>query len=134
MFKEFPPKLGDSLPGATKRFHVLEKRFTKDTNFKITYQRAFQEYFKLNHIEKIENIEFDQPVNYFAYQRVIKSSSLTTKLRIVFDGSQVTSNGKSELINNELWLTGPFKTELFIKSQESIFFSFYLLSSGTKPI
>ena len=44
MFKEFPPKLDDSLPGAIKRFHVLEKK--KKKKKKIISKLLTKEHFK----------------------------------------------------------------------------------------
>lgn len=48
---------------------------------------------------------------YLAHQAVIKDSSLTTKLRIVFDGSAKKTTGISL---NEVLMTGPTVQDKFI--------------------
>lgn len=48
--------------------------------------------------------EFNSGKYYLPHQAVVRDCSLTTKLRVVFDASAKTSNGKSL---NDIMLTGP---------------------------
>lgn len=65
------------------------------------------EYLNLNHMELIPEHEIDKnPAEcfYFPHHAVIKESSTTTKLRVVFDGSMKTLSGVS--LNDKL-MAGP---------------------------
>lgn len=57
------------------------------------------------------NNDTDESSYYLSHFGVVKESSITTKLRVVFDGSCKTTNGTSL---NDLQLTGPtIQQELF---------------------
>jgi hypothetical protein len=69
---------------------------------KITYSQVIQEYLELNHISPV-----DDPIDngfYMPHHAVVKSSSSTTKIRVVFDASNKSSTGVSL---NDLLLVGP---------------------------
>lgn len=83
-FKETLDELGDSKQVAESRLFALERRFEKDERLKTMYTDFMQEYETLKHMTKtdIENVAFFLP-----HHPVIRESSETTKLRVVFDGS-----------------------------------------------
>ncbi|KAJ8974401.1 hypothetical protein NQ317_011245, partial [Molorchus minor] len=62
-----------------------------------------EEYKSLGHMSKIEN-ETEAPNYYFPYHAVYKDDSITTKIRIVFNGSAKSSSGYSL---NDLQFIGP---------------------------
>ncbi|KAG5318567.1 SETMR methyltransferase, partial [Acromyrmex heyeri] len=76
-----------------KRLTSLEHKLNADETLKIEYARVFEEYLKLKHMSLINNPEDDG--FYMSHHAVIKDSSSTTKVRIVFDVSAKTSNGIS---------------------------------------
>ena len=53
---------------------------------------------------KVESITLPQTSYFLPHQPIIKDSSTTTKLRVVFDGSQKTTTGVSL---NDIQFTGP---------------------------
>ena len=107
--------LGRSRNMALSRFLQLEKRFKNDSNLFQQYSDCIAEYIKLGHLIEVNTSESDcetiQPnssvnysCNYLPHHAVVKTSSTTTKLRVVFDASAKTNNGMSL---NDTLLTGP---------------------------
>ena len=71
------------------------------------YTKALQEYVELGHAEPVTAGELNKPESttyYLPSHGVVKQSSTTTKLRVVFDASAKTTSGIS--LNNTL-LPGP---------------------------
>ncbi|CAG7786272.1 unnamed protein product, partial [Allacma fusca] len=98
--------LGNSKFMATKRFHSLEMKFSRNSDLKVQYTKAIHELLADGHLEEVPRSEFNIPddeVYYLPHHPVMKESS-TTKLRIVFDASAKTSSGVSL---NEQLLVGP---------------------------
>lgn len=91
-------KLGDSFTMARKRYFNLEKRFEKDPELFIQYKGFINEYVHLGHARYIplsiknKNNEFKY---FLPHHCVLREESLTTKLRVVFDGSMKTTSGYS---------------------------------------
>lgn len=100
-----PEKLGDSLDIAKKRFFSLERKFQKDPELKSKYSEFIHEYISLDHMRKV-NPEHDPAKIFYVmpHHGVKKESSLTTKLRVVFDASCPTTSGVSF---NQLQAVGP---------------------------
>ncbi|XP_065356195.1 uncharacterized protein LOC135950588 [Calliphora vicina] len=101
------PELGESYTGALRRFYTMERKFKSNINLKIAYSDFMSEYISLGHMEPVPNNEINRPaakVYYLPHHAVLKDTSLTTKLRVVFDGSSKSSNGQS--LNDNL-LRGP---------------------------
>ncbi|XP_062533922.1 uncharacterized protein LOC134202935, partial [Armigeres subalbatus] len=91
-------KLGDSLVAATRRLRFMERRFDNDSGFKQRYVSFMQEYQELGHMKIVPQEEIDVDCSqsyYLPHHGVIKEESATTKLRVVFDGSAVTTSGTS---------------------------------------
>src|SRR5699024_3285204 len=95
-FKNTPPQLGLSHNMALKRFKSLEKKFSNDPQFKQQYINFIREYLDLEHMELVppaEAASFEPSSSfYLSHHGVIKLSSSTTRLRVVFDGSAKSSN------------------------------------------
>jgi len=60
------------------------------------------EYLELGHMEEAQDT--DCPKYYLPHHSVFKSNSLTTKMRVVFDGSATSKSGHSL---NDILLCGP---------------------------
>ncbi|XP_014214634.1 uncharacterized protein LOC106643863 [Copidosoma floridanum] len=94
-------ELGESCSQALNRFYSLERKFKVNPNFKVEYEKVMQEYIDLNHMSLANDTVGGY---YLPHHAIIKSSSETTKLRVVFDASAKTSTGISL---NEVLLVGP---------------------------
>lgn len=107
--------LGRSKDIALRQFLQLEKRFARDENLKREYVKCINEYLQLNHAQVMSDTESDHLVInengqhsytscYLPHHPVIKMSSTTTRLRVVFNAAKPTSNGKSL---NSIMFPGP---------------------------
>lgn len=98
-------QLGESRSTATQRLHQLERRLSKDNKLKDSYIKFMREYRELGHMTLNAPTTNSQKQRYYIpHHAVIKESSSTTKLRVVFDASCKSNNGLSL---NELLLIGP---------------------------
>lgn len=117
--------LGESRDQAIDRFLRLEKTLGKNTELYSEYKKFMSEYLSLGHMKLVKpgktedgNIIERNVVNtinskvtlskipeyFLPHHAVLKSSSLTTKLRVVFDGSAKTTTGISI---NDTQIAGP---------------------------
>ncbi|XP_017472295.1 PREDICTED: uncharacterized protein LOC108363441 [Rhagoletis zephyria] len=103
-FKMSPSALGQSYDLALRRFRSLELRFRKDTTLHLQYKEFVNEFIFLSYMEPISDVDLSVPHYFIPHHHVLKPSSSTTKLRVVFDASSKTSSGVSL---NELLLVGP---------------------------
>lgn len=100
-----PCELGDSRTVAEKRFMQVERKLLRSPDLHRQYCEFMREYERLNHMEKIEEEEECNAPEYFLpHHAVIKSSSTTTRLRVVFDASAKTT---SDLSLNDIQMVGP---------------------------
>ncbi|XP_068972383.1 uncharacterized protein [Bombus flavifrons] len=111
-FNETTPSLGSSKAMAMKRLTSLCRRFQRDKQFEADYHAVIQEYLELGHMTKITTDHYTDDGYFLTHHGVIKESSQTTKLRVVFDGSAPTTTGVSL---NDVLHTGP-------KLQDDLFF------------
>lgn len=86
-FARDPHVLGDSRQMAQRRILNWEKRFAKESGLAQRYNTFMAEYLSMDHME-VADPEYSGPVYYLPHQAVLKAESLTTKLRVVFDGLQ----------------------------------------------
>ncbi|XP_060878971.1 uncharacterized protein LOC132951187 [Metopolophium dirhodum] len=94
--KETISEIGETLPMAIARFLNVEKRLQHDEHLKNEYIRFMNEYIKMGHmVEVLENSVQTQNHFYLPHHSVIKASSLTTKVRVVFDASAKSASGVS---------------------------------------
>lgn len=110
-FKNNIVDLGDSSKNALKRFLSLERKFIQDPEFQEAYTQSFRENLNSNIIEKVPVDESNvQSTFYLPHWAVIKKPK-PSKVRIVFDGSAKSTNGRS--LNDNL-MTGPnLQNDLF---------------------
>lgn len=106
-------KLGFSEKEATKRFYALENRLRKNPELRKAYTAFMDDYENSGHMSKIcaWPVPDNKEIYYLPHHPVIREESMTTKLRVVFDGSAKTSLGTS--LNDKL-LAGPnLQQEIF---------------------
>lgn len=126
-------KLGDSYNNALQRFQKLEHKFKQNPSLKMEYYNFIQEYLELGHMTPLNHDDLSVPSSntfYLPHHAVIKESSLTTKLRVVFDGSAKTTNGLSL---NDTLLVGPtVQQDLFSILLRFRLHNFIIMSDITK--
>lgn len=108
-FKKSPTCLGNSVNSALSRFQNLEKKLAYNLSLKNSYIQFMNEYKILGHMKKIEKCIDNTHCYYFPHHTVLKTDSLTTKCRVVFDGSTVTDNGLS---TNNIQYIGSIQDDL----------------------
>lgn len=110
-FNDKLKNLGESKELAINRFKALERKLLKNPNLQRNYSGFMREYEELGHMTEIKTMN-DQNLYYFLpHHAVVRESSLTTKTRVVFDGSMKTSSGLSL---NDVQHVGPtIQNELF---------------------
>lgn len=107
--------LGLSEFSALQQFYHLEKRLNSNVEFKSQYRDFMSEYLNLGHMEEVHNPKLNDnqydKTCFLPHHAVIKESSTTTKVRVVFNASSKTS---SHLCLNDVLLNGPtIQNDLF---------------------
>ncbi|XP_055543376.1 uncharacterized protein LOC129728925 [Wyeomyia smithii] len=98
-------RLGESRDIAFRRLQGTERRLARDESLHEQYTNFMQEYLQLGHMRKVEEAEVETIKRcYLPHHPVVKESSTTTKVRVVFDASCKTTSGESL---NDLLLVGP---------------------------
>ncbi|XP_049877906.1 uncharacterized protein LOC126375107 [Pectinophora gossypiella] len=112
-FKDVPPiNLGCSKSIAVSRLQQMEKRFIRNSQFKDEYIQFMKQYESANHMIKAPVNESDT-INlpyYLPHHAVLRPTSLSTKLRVVFDGSAAPEKGNS--LNDELLVGPPLQQDI----------------------
>jgi Pao retrotransposon peptidase/Protein of unknown function (DUF1759)/Family of unknown function (DUF5641)/Integrase zinc binding domain/Putative peptidase (DUF1758) len=103
-FKQNRKPLGDSKNQAIARFHQIERKFEREPEYKRMYHQFINEYLELGHMKKSNVNGTTQESYYIPHHAVLKESSTTTKLRVVFDASSKSKNGENL---NQQCHTGP---------------------------
>ncbi|XP_036317858.1 uncharacterized protein LOC118732860, partial [Rhagoletis pomonella] len=111
-FKTAPSVLGNSYENAKKRFLLLERRLSRNTELKQMYENFMKEYEDLGHMSRVVDVELSNPHFVIPHHCVMRPESTTTKLRVVFDGSASTSSCKS--LNEILMVGATIQQELII--------------------
>lgn len=111
---DYEIKLGQSYSIAINRFQSLERKLTQNPELKEKYSKFMTEYIDLGHMSEINfsDVNFSRSHYFLPHHAVFKESSLTTKLRVVFDASSKTTSGVSL---NDVLKIGPV-------IQDSLFF------------
>ena len=86
--------LGSSRHIAISRLQSLERKFFKDEEYAVAYKATIKDYFDAGHLRPVTDNNVDS-ICYLPHHGVIKQSSTSTKLRVVFDASAKTSSGHS---------------------------------------
>lgn len=102
-FNEKKHDLGESFNVAERRLYSLEKKLSRDPQLKQQCSLFMHEYTQLGHMTELHDADIHQGY-YLPHHAVLKNDSVTTKLRVAFDGSARTSTGLSL---NECQFNGP---------------------------
>lgn len=96
-FRESCADLGNNRTLALKRFYMLEKRLERNNELKQQYADFIAEYEALGHCREVyeKNDPIGQQCYYLPHHAVLKPSSSTTKLRVVFDATAKPSKAIS---------------------------------------
>lgn len=95
-FIEYPPPLGESRHLALKRLTQLESRLAKSTQLRSDYNEAMYDYLDSGHMNRVETTATNDTSSYYIpHHAVLKPGSTTTKVRVVYDASSTSTNGKS---------------------------------------
>ncbi|GFW60871.1 DUF1758 domain-containing protein [Trichonephila clavipes] len=91
----------------------MERRFQVDKDFERQYKNFMIEYESLGHMMPVENNEksMDPKIYFLPHHAVMKGDSVSTNLRVVFDGTCKPSNGNS--INSILGIGKMLQPNLF---------------------
>ncbi|XP_069968952.1 uncharacterized protein [Bactrocera oleae] len=103
-FKDDPTCLGESYTTALRRFNAQERRLAKSPQLKAHYVEFMSDYESLGHMSVVKNPTLSKPHYYIPHHCVLKPTSTTTKLRVVFDASCQTTSQKSL---NDIQMVGP---------------------------
>lgn len=111
-FRQDPDRkltLGRSRYLAVASMLQLERRFSRNVDLHARYVKCIQEYLDLGHMVPVDPSELSQDNSsyrscYLPHHAVLKESSTTTKLRVVFDASRKTASGTSL---NDALMVGP---------------------------
>ena len=106
-FKDNATLLGDSFQQAKCRLDTLLRRLIRDESLYARYTAFIKEFLDLGHMEQTPELEI--PIEssksfYLPHHCVLKESSTTTNLRVVFDASAKTTSGVSP---NDNLMFGP---------------------------
>ncbi|XP_072400318.1 uncharacterized protein [Diabrotica undecimpunctata] len=139
-----PTLLGDSKEKAIQRFLSLEKRFKSNTIFYNLYKQFIQDYIQLGHMTKISVDNLTSSHYYLPHHAVLKETSITSKIRVVFDGSCTTSSGWSlndlqymgpKVLNNIFDITLRFRLYKYVVSADvSKMYRQILMHSDHRPL
>jgi len=88
-----PDILGDSYHTARAKFLAVEQRLLKQPQLKKDYSQFLAEYLQLGHMTPVDEVEGKKegPEFYMSHHGIVKETSFTTKLRVVFNGSEKSS-------------------------------------------
>ncbi|GFW52450.1 DUF1758 domain-containing protein [Trichonephila clavipes] len=106
-------RLGNTKGIAISRLLAMERRFQVDKDFERQYKKFMIEYESLGHMMPVENNEksMDPKIYFLPHHAVMKGDSVSTKLRVVFDGTCKPSNGNS--LNSILGIGKMLQPDLF---------------------
>ncbi|XP_036142153.1 uncharacterized protein LOC118645383 [Monomorium pharaonis] len=96
-FSSLPTSLGETRRPAERLLASMERRCDADAQFGSLYRTFLKEYEKLQHMEPTtEHADVTkQNLCYLPHHGVLRDTSASTKLRVVFNGFQRTKSGES---------------------------------------
>ncbi|XP_036347133.1 uncharacterized protein LOC118756475 [Rhagoletis pomonella] len=103
-FKDDPCCLGASYTTALRRFMSQERRLWQSPELGKQYAAFMEEYENLGHMSIVEEPNLNEPHYFIPHHCVLKPSSTSTKLRVVFDASCRTTSQRSL---NDIQMIGP---------------------------
>ena len=105
LFKQFPVDLGHSYSNALRCYSSLQRRLRSDPKMQHEYDNFMKDYLDQNHLSPLNpDLNYSNEGFYLPHHGVLRETNSTTKLRVVFNGSKITTTNTSL---NENLLTGP---------------------------
>lgn len=104
-FNEKRAALCDTRHIAEARLKGLQRKFMKNPELGQQYNAVLQEYIDLGHMSEVRDDPNSREGFYLPHHAVIKTTSQTTKVRVVFNGSARTSDTAISL--NDSLMIGP---------------------------
>ncbi|XP_055542601.1 uncharacterized protein LOC129728208 [Wyeomyia smithii] len=130
-FLRDPTQLGESKQIAEKRLRYLEKKLDRNQQLKDEYHAFIREYIDLGHMSLVSATNTDSKSVYLPHHCVLKTTSSTTKCRVVFDASAKTTSGLSL---NEVLMCGPVLQDSLINILIRFRFPPIVLASDAKQM
>ncbi|XP_024869329.1 uncharacterized protein LOC112453022, partial [Temnothorax curvispinosus] len=96
-FAKTPTTLSKTRRPAERLLTAMERKFQRDARFGELYRQFMREYEDLKHMElaTVSPFNEDEYGCFLPHHGVLRESSTSTKLRVVFNGSQETMSGES---------------------------------------
>ncbi|XP_037942580.1 uncharacterized protein LOC119675452 [Teleopsis dalmanni] len=111
-FKDSLDCLGLTHNIALHHFCSVERRLSSNRALKQDYQEFMKQYRELGHMSRVETPKTNESHYYIPHHCVLKQSSTSSKLRVVFDASCPTTSQRSL---NDILLVGPtIQSELYL--------------------
>ncbi|XP_036342978.1 uncharacterized protein LOC118752233, partial [Rhagoletis pomonella] len=101
--------LGESRNFAIRNLLCIERRLASNSDLRLRYDEFMRELIDMGHMEEV--FETTSEVDYMPHHPVIKESSVTTKLRVVFNASAKTTTGNS--LNDALFVGPQLQQDLY---------------------
>ncbi|XP_011858530.1 PREDICTED: uncharacterized protein LOC105556071 [Vollenhovia emeryi] len=103
--------MGNSKDIAMKRFLSLERKLNKNPSLKTEYVKFLREYEELGHMRAVDISQNPAKRVFLPHQAVVKETSASTRVRVVFDASSRDSKGIS--LNDALHKGPIIQSDLF---------------------
>ncbi|XP_055703910.1 uncharacterized protein LOC129802253 [Phlebotomus papatasi] len=103
-FKSNVDELESNRPSALRQLFFLESRLNKNPILREKYNDIFEEYLEKGFVEVVPYDQLNRKSFYMPHHCVIKEEAVSTKVRIVFNGSAKSQSGLSL---NDVLLVGP---------------------------
>ncbi|XP_015124137.1 uncharacterized protein LOC107046130 [Diachasma alloeum] len=107
--KTTPSALGESRKHALQLLNRTSTKLSSNPSYGKLYKDFINEYEALGHMKRVLEASEPSPVFYLPHHGVLREDSITTKLRVVFNGSSKTSSGVS--LNEILHSGGKLQVE-----------------------
>ncbi|XP_036347034.1 uncharacterized protein LOC118756375 [Rhagoletis pomonella] len=101
--------LGESRNFAVRNLLRIERRLARDHDLLLRYNDCMHELIEMGHMEAVT--ETENNAYYMPHHPVIKESSVTMKLRVVFNASAKTTTGNS--LNDALFIGPQLQQDLY---------------------
>lgn len=105
-FKESPTHLGQLRTMDLRRFLNIKQKLDKDSKLAFEYHKYMKEYHAMGHMKLISTEPTQETIYYLSHHSVTRKDCLTTKTRMVFDTSVITTSSLS-LNGIRVLLKGP---------------------------